>query len=229
MLVMKRHYQYIWDLCFTAALAKSHVDKMSQLGLCISSDRVQHIESTMTIALCDAYMSLGNVVPSNLTKDIFTTASIDNIDQNHNPSSVTATTSFTASSATVIQHLDRPDVRGRVPPSLQLADVSWTRKISCTLPGSYTAVPAIADVTSEIPMSSVNASLVATDINQFQLLGHWLSNVKSIVCGNTEDNGISFAAYHSRVNVQAPILLSVAVLCCHCCQIAFNRLLLFVT
>jgi len=66
---------------------------MNVLGLCISYDRVQEIEATVTNVLCDNYRSLDAVVPSSLLKDVFTTAAIDNID--HNTSSSTAVDSFT--------------------------------------------------------------------------------------------------------------------------------------
>jgi len=117
-------------------------------------------------------------------------------------SSSTATDSFHGSSVTFIQH---PDVREPLP-SLQLADVSWSRKRTCELPESYTSVPATGDVMCEVPIKSVNSSLTFSDTDQFQLLCPWLTTVESTVCQKIEHDNISFAAYHSASSVQVPTI-----------------------
>jgi len=135
---------------------KSVVDKINSLGLSISYDRVQQIEATVTNVLSDTYKSLGDVVPITLLKDVFTTAAIDNID--HNTSSSTAVDSFHGSSVSLIQHPDSP-----MPvPTLQLSDMSWSRKITGTLPDTFTAVPATGSVICDVPLSTVNSSAIAT-------------------------------------------------------------------
>ena len=182
---------YIGLMVHNCSLKKSVVEKMNHLGLCISYDRVQQIEATVTNVLCDSYRSSGAVVPLTLSTDIFTTAAIDNID--HNTSSSTATESFHGSSVTVIQH---PEVCAPVP-TLQLEDMAWSRTVCSTLPDTYTCVPETGNVTYDIPIASINTCLSASDAKPLEQLFPWLNVVESAVCGETHCVNSSFAAYHS--------------------------------
>lgn len=79
---------------------KSLVDKISHLGLCVSYDRVQQIESTVTSTVCDAYNSLEHVLPVNLSTHVFTTAAIDSID--YNPTSPVVHSIYNNKTSTLI-------------------------------------------------------------------------------------------------------------------------------
>ena len=152
--------------------------------------------------LCDTYQSSGAIIPVSLSADVFTTAAIDNID--HNTSSTTAADSFHGSSITVIQH---PDVPAPVP-TLQLADLAWSRTVRSTLPDSYTCVPATGNVAYEIPIASINTSS-ASQLQQqtLQQLFPWLNMVESVVYGTMQHEHSSFAAFHSMTAIQPqPVL-----------------------
>ena len=182
---------YVGLMLHSATRKKSLVDKMNSLGLSVSYSRVQEIEATVTNAVCHSYRSLGDVVPVTLSQNVFTTAAIDNID--HNSSSTTAQDSFHGSSVSVIQHPDSP-----LPPlSLQLSDVTWSRKITSRLPDTYTCIPAMGNVMCEMPVSTVNTSSIDSNVKPLEHLGRWLRIVEGAVSGQTEHNSISFAAYHS--------------------------------
>jgi len=70
------------------------------------------------------------------------------------------------------------------------------------LPETYTARPAIGKVTCELPLSTVNGSSIASDIEPVERLGPWLSVLEGAVSDKTERKSILFAAYHSEAIVQ---------------------------
>ena len=70
------------------------VDKLYNLGLSISQDRVLELSTDMGNSVCARFESEARVVcPPNLLKGVFTTTAVDNIDHNW-PSSVTAQGAF---------------------------------------------------------------------------------------------------------------------------------------
>ena len=86
-----------------------------------------------------------------------------------------------------------------------LSDIVWSRRISSSLPETYTALPATGKVICELPLSTVNGASIASDIEPVEHLGPGLSVVEGAVngkCDKTERKSISFAAYHSAANVQ---------------------------
>ena len=80
---------------------RSLVDVMHKLGLCISSDRVMYISPDLANSVTAQFEQDGVVCPPKLRKDVFTTAGIDNIDQN--PSSTTASDSFHGTVISLVQ------------------------------------------------------------------------------------------------------------------------------
>ena len=193
---------YLGLMIHSCTRKKSVVDKMNGLGLCISYDRVQEIEATVTNVLCDNYRSFGDVIPSTLSKGVFTTAAIDNID--HNTSSSTAVDSFHGSSVSIIQHPDNQISRT----NMDLFDSSSTRRISSTLPDTFTEIPATGNVACNIPLSTVNTAPVATHIKALEQLSSWLNVVENAVCSTRQADNVSntaFAAYHSKANVQPDV------------------------
>ena len=158
------------------------------------------LESIVTNGLCSIYRSLNNVVPVNLANNVFTTAAIDNID--NNPSSSTSTDSFHGSSVTIIQH---PNSKVTIP-TLQLPQMSWTRKLTTSLPETYTAVPVTGGVICDMPLTSVNPTPVSSHLKSFQLLCPWLDAVKDAIISKTENKNICFAAYHAANNAESAVL-----------------------
>ena len=214
---------YVGLMLHNSTRKKSLVDRMNSLGLSISYDRVQEIKSTVTNALCDTYRSMGDVVPVTLTKHVFTTAAINNID--HNTSSLTAADSFHGSSVTVIQHPDSP-----LPvPTFPLSDIVWSRRISSSLPETYTALPATGKVICELPLSTVNGASIASDIEPVEHLGPWLSVVEGAVNGKCDKTEVR--AFHLLLTTLQQMFsqrqLYVIAHCCHSCQIIFSHQLQF--
>ena len=68
------------------------MDRLYDLGLSISYDRLVRMSSGVANRLCTQYEKDGVVCPPQLRKGVFTTGQADNIDRN--PSSVSAKDSF---------------------------------------------------------------------------------------------------------------------------------------
>ena len=86
----------------------SIVSTLSKLGLCISKER--HIQ--LSVGLGNTVVEMnekeGIVLPTNLRRGLFSTASIDNIDIH--PKSSTARTSLHGTAASIDQHLASDNV-----------------------------------------------------------------------------------------------------------------------
>ena len=72
--------------------SKTLIDKLDDLGISISYDRVLSISTKLANKIIDQFNDDKVVCPPSLKVDAFTTAATDNID--HNPSSDTSTSSF---------------------------------------------------------------------------------------------------------------------------------------
>jgi hypothetical protein len=186
---------YLGLMVHNCTRKRSVVDKLNSLGLSISYDRVQEIESSLTNAKCKSYEQIGHVIPSCLSEGVFTTAAIDNID--HNPSSTTSTDSFHGSSVTIIQHPDTPKPISKS----TSGELLWSRKVNSKLPDTYTALPATGNVVSEPPMTTVNASPIASEPITIEQLTPWLNYVQESVYNISTANKMSFAAFHAERNV----------------------------
>jgi len=170
------------------------VDKLNNLGLCVSYDRVQEIEATVTNWKCNIYNSLGHVVQIVCLKAFSQTTPINNID--HNPSSSTANEAFHGSSVTVIQH---PDANFLFP-EFRPSELSLSRKIDSSLPDSYTTLPVTGNVVCEPPLPNVNISPVMSDTNTFELLKPWLNVVQASISDMrlAQPAHISLSAFHAH-------------------------------
>lgn len=83
---------YIGLMLHAKTRKRNLVDKLSDLGLCISYDRVLSLSAEMGNSVCQRYHMEHVVCPPALKQGVFTTSAVDNID--HNPSATTATDSF---------------------------------------------------------------------------------------------------------------------------------------
>ncbi len=90
-------------LLIHAKTRKRHlIDKIFQLGLSVSYDRVLSITTALCNKVCHRYNEEDLVCPENLLEGLFVTAAVDNID--HNLSSSTATESFHGTDISLFQH-----------------------------------------------------------------------------------------------------------------------------
>ena len=94
--------QYLALLIHAQSRKKELIDKLYNLGLCISYDRVLQISTELGNTICVFYEETNNVCPPKLRNGLFTTGCVDNID--HNPSSRTAKDSFHGTAITLAQH-----------------------------------------------------------------------------------------------------------------------------
>ncbi|CAH1789289.1 unnamed protein product, partial [Owenia fusiformis] len=80
------------------------VDKLYQLGLSVSYNRVQDISVQQSNKICQHFESIEAVCPPQLKMNLFTTGAVDNLD--HNQSSTIATNSFHGTGISLFQHPD---------------------------------------------------------------------------------------------------------------------------
>ena len=93
---------YISLLIHSCTRNKTIIDKLYQLGICVSYDRFLRLSSDLVNAVCQCYTEKQVVCPPELKERLFTTATVDNID--YNPSSTTASGSFHGTGISLFQH-----------------------------------------------------------------------------------------------------------------------------
>ncbi|VDI61335.1 Hypothetical predicted protein [Mytilus galloprovincialis] len=79
---------YLGLLIHAETRKRGLVDKLYDLGLSISYDRIMQLSTALGNSICESFNTENVVCPAKLRNGIFTSAAIDNID--HNPSSTTA-------------------------------------------------------------------------------------------------------------------------------------------
>ena len=77
------------------------IEKMYQLGISVSYDRIMQIKDWIVTSLCQRFREDGCVSPACLRKGIFSVGVLDNLD--HNPSSTTLVSSFHGTSISIFQ------------------------------------------------------------------------------------------------------------------------------
>ena len=78
------------------------MNKFLSLRLCISSNRIDEIQSAITRNACQQYCLKETVCPDSLFENMFTTTAIDNTD--HNETSSTISGPFNGTSILAFQH-----------------------------------------------------------------------------------------------------------------------------
>jgi hypothetical protein len=109
---------------------------------------VQDVQLNITKQLCKKYNEEGYVCPLSLKEEVFTTAAVDNIDDD--PSSTTATKSFHGTSISIFQHLEKALEPTQIDLSVDFEDSST--KIE--LPEPYTNLSPTKS--AEYPLQTVN-------------------------------------------------------------------------
>ena len=71
---------YLAQMVHTKTRNLSIIRNLSKLGLCISKDRFAPVSVCMGSAVIEMNKQKGHVLPTNLRKGLFSTASVDNID-----------------------------------------------------------------------------------------------------------------------------------------------------
>ena len=92
---------YIGLNVHTVTRSKKLTNQLYRMGLSISYDRIMQIEDWIATSACERFEDDGAVVPSSLSKGLFTVGALDNLD--HNPSSTTSATSFHGTGISLFQ------------------------------------------------------------------------------------------------------------------------------
>ncbi|VDI03322.1 Hypothetical predicted protein [Mytilus galloprovincialis] len=149
---------YLGLLIHAETRKRGLVDKLYDLGLSISYDRIMQLSTALGNSICESFNTENVVCPAKLRNGLFTTAAIDNID--HNPSSTTAQGSLHGTAISIFQHpVKEGDGFERLIPPIALSAARYEHLKP--LPESYTVVPPVVlpKEKSEIPL--LNGSLVA--------------------------------------------------------------------
>ena len=124
---------------FAKTRKKSLVEMLHEHGLCISYERVLEISVQLGDATVSKYVK-GVVCPPVLRKGLFTTAVMDNID--NNPSATTATTSFHGTRLSMCQHPTKEN-KGEENHQLKFEPEKSKVKSNPELPDSFINIPPV--------------------------------------------------------------------------------------
>ena len=177
------------------------VDKLYNLGLSISYDRVLELSTDMGgNSVCARFESEGVVCPPKLLKGVFTTAAVDNID--HNPSSVTAQGAFHGTGTSLFQH-PTSDAPGEEREMVSIENQPSKTKRLARLPDSYTAVRPVILPKKEPDVPPLQGSFVSICPGMkeaFSLEYKWLQHVRDELNREISQNilQISWAAFHAN-------------------------------
>ncbi|CAL8335924.1 unnamed protein product [Merluccius merluccius] len=180
------------------------VDRLFDLGLSISYDRVLAISTELGDKICHYYKMEKAVCPPKLKGGLFTTAAVDNID--HNPSSTSAHDSF---HGTGISHPNNDFSRASRALAHTNRDAAGNKKMSASLPETYTNVPPVTLPRQDPPVpkqegpNRADCQLIPQALRKEY---SWLEHLKQVVEPDTlkEDEMISWAAYHASQQSSRP-------------------------
>ena len=91
-------------MLYTRTRKKSLINSMATLGLRISYDRVQSIQTSIAQNICEQFQRINSIVPLTLMQDKFMLSAIDNLDLN--AKSATAKTLFHGTAISIFQFND---------------------------------------------------------------------------------------------------------------------------
>ena len=202
---------YVSMLIHSKTRSKSLIDKLYNLGLCVSYDRLMDISTDLANEVIAQYEEDRVVCPLNLLKGVFTCGAVDNID--HNPSSVTAHDSFHGT-AISLRQFPTSEIPGVKRTKVQ-RDIERKSKIS-PLPLSYSLVPSKSATfdpvvpTRCVPLSAEEDSIKINSQKETQ----WLSNLSSKINNPTQDDiyDLSWAAFHASNQCQPSFIPSIIAL-----------------
>jgi len=203
---------YIALLVHSVTRRKSLVDKLFNLGICVSYDRMLQISADAANVVCAQYAKDDVVCPISLRTGLFTLAAIDNID--HNPSSSTSCTSFHGTSISLMQN--RFDATDGLKRAISDGTASESLRKIQALPTSYTTVEPVSfiiDNNTIVPAIENLSSLIGTGIDISNILASdagWLDNISSVIdtCDTDVDKTISsnenlsWAAYNANLTTK---------------------------
>ena len=173
------------------------VDKLFQLGLSVSYDRVLTISTCVANGLTEQYTEHGVVCPPALRKNLYTTAAVDNID--HNPSATTAKDSFHGTGISLFQ-FRKSNSTGDSHVVATFDETMCKSQSVKQLPESYTVIPPDVLIDKEPAIPETNSYLLQTNQGESGVKKEfdWLRHVQEAV-NDTYDGrlNISWSAFHA--------------------------------
>lgn len=144
---------YLGLLLHAETRKKGLVDKLCDLGLSVSYNRVLEISTQLGNDVCDRFAAENIVCPPKLRKGLFTLGAVDNID--HNPSSTTALGSFQGTGISLFQHTTSDNV-GQERDAVITEENQQHKRIR-SLPSEYSTVPPVQPWKEEpsVPVATV--------------------------------------------------------------------------
>ena len=130
---------YLGVLVHTKTRKSELVDRLYELGLSISYDRVLTISAELGDNICHYYKMEKAVCPPELKGGLFTTAAVDDLD--HNSSSTNSHDSFHGTGILLFQHPDQKfSGTSKVVTAQTSREVGGEKKMSAALPQTYTNI-----------------------------------------------------------------------------------------
>lgn len=177
--------------------SKTLVEKMYQMGISVSYDRIMEIEDWLATSLSERFKEDGCVSPASLRSGIFSVGALDNLD--HNPSSTTSVSSFHGTGISIFQFpTESKPGEGRPP---LVVPPSGTEHVG--LPASYASVSPVALTTSSVSVPEYKATPVQGDVSvedAIQRESHWVTHALTKLDNETISaaDHVAWAAYHSN-------------------------------
>ena len=186
---------YVGMMLHAQTCKRELVDRLSQLGISISYDRVLHLTTQMGNSIGQQFRLEQVVCPPKMRGAVFTTAGIDNID--HNPSATTAKFSFHGTAIIFIQHLSfcGEGVDSTIVFTGGSGDGSST--LIRQLPQCYTDIPLIISSIKNMSLPAARVTSPAREVKP-RKEEEYLCLQRQVLDGNNgaEDN-ISWTAFHA--------------------------------
>ena len=183
--------------CTHAVRKKSIIDKVSALGLSISYNRVDEIQSSIT----DQTKRL--VHPFGLADSLLTTAAIDNVD--HNASSSISKNHFHGTSISLFQHLDWLVANYQI--VFDLSNKVLGAQKDFKLPSYYTKFTPVGAVKIHYPIKAINSGVAKLQAHPVKMCNKWLKFVDDVNYGSLKETVTrisKWAAYHQESSEQMP-------------------------
>lgn len=188
---------YVGLSIHSSTRSKTLIEKMYQMGISTSYNRIMEIEDWLARSLCERYKEDGCVAPACLRKGLFSVGALDNLD--HNPSSTTSVSLFHGTGISIFQ-FPMESVPGESRSPIVVPPPATEDQ---GLPESYVTVPTVALNTSSVSVPACNMTPCHGDVNIDNAIhqeGQWVNHALSKLSNDdvsTEDS-ITWAAYHSR-------------------------------
>lgn len=194
---------YIAMKLWTLTRSESLIQKLQDLGLCISPKRLRNISNDVANSVVAYYQSCGIVVPPSALKQVFTICLADNID--HNPSATHCNSSFHGFSMSLLQFPSQEDLKQNE--SVMNTNVMGRDNVS-PLPDSYTVMQDIALQKGEasfVPKLTCDSHLVPSCPDLMTTISKeytWLKHAHTLLDKDklSQDDWVSWSAYNASVS-----------------------------